>query len=36
VRDKLGVKGAVIGGETVVTGFVRIELGKLLREIGLK
>lgn len=31
----LGVKGAVIGGETVVTGFVRIELGKPLRDIGL-
>jgi hypothetical protein len=31
----LGVKGAVIGGETVVTGFIRFELGKPLRDLNL-
>ncbi|NTW88742.1 MAG: hypothetical protein HGB26_06385 [Desulfobulbaceae bacterium] len=29
----LGVKGAVIGGETVVTGYIRLELGKPLRDL---
>jgi hypothetical protein len=31
----LGLKGAVIGGETVVTGFIRLELGKPLRDLAL-
>lgn len=31
----LGVKGAMIGGETVVTGFIRFELGKPLRDLNL-
>ncbi len=29
----LGVKGAVIGGETVITGFIRLEFGKPLRDL---
>jgi len=29
----LGVKGAVIGGETVITGSIRLELGKPLRAL---
>lgn len=31
----LGVKGAVIGDETVVTGFIRFELDKPLRDLNL-
>lgn len=31
----VGVKGAVIGGESVVTGFIRFELGKPLRNLNL-
>ena len=30
-----GVKGAIIGGETVVTGFAMIELGKPLRDLNI-
>ncbi len=31
----LGVKGAVIAGKTVVTGFIRFELGEPLRDLNI-